>query len=106
FSFLMLIFLGACVASPHKRSFIADETARAHGWARVDIHAPPFSLVAYDVPRGQSDVLTVFIGGDGMVWANGLPPVDPTPRDPLVLRMALAHPYGAAAYLARPCQYL
>jgi pimeloyl-ACP methyl ester carboxylesterase len=35
-----------------------------------------------------------------------LPSADPTPRDPLALRLALAHPGANAVYLARPCQYV
>ena len=42
-----------------------------------------------------------------MAWINAAQPsFDPTPRDPLALRLALAQPVGAAAYLARPCQYI
>jgi len=32
------------------------------------------------------------------------PSQDPTPVDPLALRLALVQPTGNAAYLARPCQ--
>jgi dienelactone hydrolase len=51
--------------------------------------------------------LTIYIEGDGLAWTTPtLASSDPTPRDPLGLRLALAHPGGAAAYLARPCQYV
>jgi len=67
-----------------------------------------FDLVAYvpDHPL-SSDRLTVYIEGDGLSWITGTQPsTDPTPRDPLALRLALAQPEGNAAYLARPCQYV
>jgi dienelactone hydrolase len=51
--------------------------------------------------------LTVYIEGDGLAWINGQQPSsDPTPNNPLALRLALAHPKGNAAYLGRPCQYV
>ena len=34
-----------------------------------------------------------------------MPSTDPTPTDPLALKLALAHPEGQAVYLARPCQF-
>jgi hypothetical protein len=54
-----------------------------------------------------SDTLTVFIEGDGLAWiAPSLPSDDPTPANPLALRLALKHQDGNAAYLGRPCQYI
>jgi len=48
----------------------------------------------------------VYIEGDGLAWlTRSQPSQDPTPRDPLALRLALAHAGRAAVYLARPCQF-
>ncbi|MDW5441780.1 alpha/beta hydrolase [Polaromonas sp. SM01] len=53
------------------------------------------------------EYLTVYIEGDGLAWINGQQPSsDPTPNNPLALRLALAQPKGNAAYLGRPCQYV
>lgn len=39
-------------------------------------------------------------------WISGeTPSPDPTPTDPLALKLALAQPDGQAVYLARPCQF-
>ena len=55
----------------------------------------------------QSAQLTVYIEGDGFAWiTDSQPSLDPTPIDPLALRLALAQPEGNAVYLARPCQYV
>jgi pimeloyl-ACP methyl ester carboxylesterase len=66
-----------------------------------------FSLMAYmPITITPSPSLTVYIEGDGLAWVGGSrPSQDPTPVDPLALRLALAQPAGNAAYLARPCQY-
>ncbi|TAD91229.1 MAG: hypothetical protein EAZ99_03825 [Alphaproteobacteria bacterium] len=55
--------------------------------------------------RGQGRVLTVLIEGDGLAWISAREPsADPTPVDPIALRLAgqIAEP---VAVLARPCQY-
>jgi len=54
----------------------------------------------------QTDLLTVYIEGDGLPWSSrSRPSADPTPLQPMGLQLAVRDP-GAAAYLARPCQYL
>lgn len=54
-----------------------------------------------------SDLLSIYIEGDGRAWLNRFTPAaDPTPRDPLALRLALQDPASAVAYLARPCQFV
>ena len=51
--------------------------------------------------------LTVYIEGDGAEWHTKYqPPADPTPDNPLTLRLALRDPDARVAYLGRPCQYL
>lgn len=70
--------------------------------------AAKFELRSY-VPKIKlhADVLTVYIEGDGLAWLSGTRPSDnPTPVRPVGLELALRHPRGAAAYLARPCQYV
>lgn len=57
-------------------------------------------------PDGETEHLIVYIEGDGFAWVNrATPSSDPTPHDPIALRMAAADPSPAVLYLARPCQY-
>lgn len=54
-----------------------------------------------------AEILTVYIEGDGLAWRNRYTPSsDPTPTNPVGLKLALADSSPAVAYLARPCQYL
>ena len=56
--------------------------------------------------RGQGALLVAYIEGDGQAYAGrNAPSLDPTPREPGALLLALADPAPAKAYLARPCQY-
>lgn len=55
--------------------------------------------------RLQGDVLYVYIEGDGSPWINGTRvAVDPTPVNPVMLRLMTAadHP---AVYIGRPCYF-
>jgi dienelactone hydrolase len=109
FSCLILLLVSACaqMPSPQQRRDAADRLAATHGWHAVMVPARAFDLLAY-VPAhfAPSMTLTVYIEGDGLAWVNpSQASDDPTPADPLALRLALSQPDGLAVYLARPCQY-
>jgi dienelactone hydrolase len=97
----------AAVESPAQRQAAADALAVASGWQRVTLASRPLSLVAYGPPAPKpSAPLFVYLEGDGLAWlSRSTPSPDPTPRDPVALKMALRQPGGNAVYLARPCQY-
>lgn len=106
----LLTLCSACatIPSPTERRAIAESLAAGHDWQASVLPAGGFDLVAY-APRHihAAESLTVYIEGDGFAWVTGARPSnDPTPRDPLALRLALAQPFGNAAYMARPCQYV
>lgn len=101
-------FACSTIPSPEQRRQLADELAALHGWQATRLPAENFSLIAYHAERFvPAERLTVYIEGDGFAWISpSQPSSDPTPRDPLALRLALVQPEGNAAYLARPCQYV
>lgn len=108
--FSLLPLLPACteIPSAQERQNHADALVAAKGWQRLRIPAGRFDVAAY-VPQGVSpgQTLTIYIEGDGFAWVSSdTPSTDPTPREPLALELALEHPAGNAAYLARPCQYV
>ena len=54
----------------------------------------------------MSDILTIYLGGDGTPWIQGRYIArDPTPRNPLALKLFIQDP-APAAYIARPCYYV
>ena len=84
----------------------AIHLAQAAGWKWSSVQAGDFDLATAQ-PAGQhADTLRIYLEGDGRAY---LTPTrassDPTPTDPVGLKLALAQPTGYAAYLARPCQY-
>jgi dienelactone hydrolase len=112
----LLFLLAGCVAiaPPAERLAEADRLAESHSWRRILLDAPPFVLAAY-LPDGLVDdgatpgdaELTIYIEGDGLAWLSPRrPSADPTPIDPLALKLALRDQAERVAYLARPCQFV
>jgi pimeloyl-ACP methyl ester carboxylesterase len=99
--------LAACSgADMAPRARKAALLARDAGWSHRVIAAGSFDITSVSSPAGASDLLTVYIEGDGLAFLDrATVSDDPTPLDPLALRLALAAPQRPAAWLARPCQY-
>jgi hypothetical protein len=103
-------FLFACSSIPSgkERAYSAIQKAELQGWKPLEIDAGDFKLFAL-LPNIQptSQILNVFIEGDGLAWlSRSQPSFDPTPINPVSLNLALQFPTNTAiAYLARPCQY-
>lgn len=106
---LACTLLSACMHVPElaQRQQTAAQLAAARGWQAQLLDTGPFVLLSYQPPVARpSRELTVYIEGDGLAWlSRDTPSSDPTPLDPLALRLALAQTEGTAVYLARPCQY-
>jgi pimeloyl-ACP methyl ester carboxylesterase len=107
---LLLCLLVTACSSVQERRSMGRELAEKAGWTWETLDGGPFLLAAAVAPGKNSPILTVYLEGDGFAYARpSQPALDPTPADPVALRLALAHPRtGAAvnvAWLARPCQY-
>ena len=86
----------------------ADRIARSGQLVPLALDAGPFTLAGYRrAGTMRGDTLIVYIEGDGNAWINrGRLAEDPTPSDPLALRLAAADDAPNVVYLARPCQYV
>jgi pimeloyl-ACP methyl ester carboxylesterase len=104
---LLMLVLALAGCSLRDRQALGPELAAAAGWRWQSLAAGPFDLAVALRPSTGGDTLTVYIEGDGLAYLSPTErAMDPTPTDPLALRLALAHPgNGPVAYLARPCQY-
>lgn len=102
---LLLGLAVAGCAGPSARQATADTLAAEGGLAAERIAAGPFDLAAWRRPA-EASAITIYIEGDGHAWTErSRPSPDPTPREPLALRLAALDPAPAVAALARPCQY-
>jgi len=108
--FLSLILLGACstLKTPPERLASASGLAEQYDWQAQSILTTDFDIMSYQ-PSKTADrysLLTIYIEGDGLAWLTKRKiSSDPTPINPVGLKLALNHPQGNATYLARPCQY-
>jgi hypothetical protein len=110
---LVVFFLlsAACsgIPTPSERILDARQLAENKGFKSLIIESKPFLLQSYYrfSENKETATLTVFIEGDGFAWASrNQPSFDPTPINPVALKMALQSQDDHVAYLARPCQYL
>lgn len=110
---LSCILLGLAVTSctttpgPAERGELAANLARSSGMVKTIVQANGFALVAYQRSGAPGKPMHVYIEGDGYAWASRRRLSDnPTPTDPLTLRLAVQDTAENVVYLARPCQYL
>lgn len=102
---LAVLGLAAC-ASPARH---ADDLARRSGFTRELVAGDGFLHRIYRNAAasgaGVSGTLHVYIEGDGRPYRRpDLIAADPTPRDPMMLRLMALDP-GPSIYLGRPCYF-
>jgi len=109
-----LVASGCANVSHRDRIASAQVLVASSGWVLAGLPGAPYPLMSAQPrhPAGTRHVpsLVVYIEGDGLAWiSRDQPSLDPTPINPIALRLALAHPVQpgeAVAWLGRPCQYL
>lgn len=79
-----------------------DQHAAGLGLDRHVVRELEFDHAIYEKSGTRSGRLHVYLDGDGTPWIAGRPADDPTPRDPLVLRLMALDP-SPAIYIGRPC---
>jgi hypothetical protein len=100
-----LFGLAACSAV-EQRGQLADDVANHAGMKKSIIQTDSFGITTYKKIASEGQDLTVYIEGDGFAWAErGRVSANPTPKQPLVLRLAAQDNSPNVIYLARPCQY-
>ncbi|MDP1966698.1 MAG: hypothetical protein Q8K93_31410 [Reyranella sp.] len=96
----------ACGHSGIGRDATAAGIAQVAGLAPEVSKGTSFDLQIYRRDGGKPGPLFVYIEGDGFAYLDSrTPSTDPTPVDPLALRLAAADPGPAVLYLGRPCQF-
>ncbi len=96
--------------SPLARRAQVVEWTMSNDFQRFELEEEKFSLVGY-VKRTSSSYgeqeVHVYIEGDGKAWVSrSRISLDPTPINPLGLKLALQDPASTVIYLGRPCQFL
>jgi hypothetical protein len=100
-----------CVSklSPKVRQQTADTVAQAGNLVQQKIATDDFLLTTYQRFDATSDnkQMVVYIEGDGMAWiSRDQLSSNPTPVQPVALKLASIDTNINVLYVARPCQYL
>lgn len=106
---LATLVLGGCAGAS---SSLATRHSTAIGIAapaamneRI-IAAGNFNLTAWERAPKPNEPVNLYIEGDGLAWLNKYTKsMNPTPPDPLALRLAAIDQAANVIYMARPCQY-
>ncbi len=98
---LVAVLVTAACRSPAQ---VFAERAGGHGMRAEIVSGAPFDHVLFWQPRRASRSLHVYIDGDGTPWVVDRPAHDPTPRNPLMLRLMNLDP-NPSLYLGRPCYH-
>ena len=105
--FVLACAATACVPPDRHRTPGACPVPACSDWAHRMFAHDAIPLVGFRKPGDGKDRLTVYIEGDGTAWrSRSRVSADPTPKNPVALRLALRDPRPGLLYLARPCQYL
>ena len=107
FIIILVSFLFSGCVGHRMLKTLANDIAKESNLQPVFIRTSTFNLKGYFRFSNPLAPLTVYIEGDGLAYLNrNMPSANPTPRDPLGLRLAAIDRGENVLYLARPCQYV
>ena len=106
-SLVTLFLLSACKSAPVEQEYAADNQANLqYVQGAPYVHAVYVNTPAFEhqTKHSRGRFLHVYIEGDGKAFENGRVSVNPTPENPLVLRL-MSQDKEPAVYLGRPCYF-
>lgn len=102
----LFVALCACNRSIGARTSLAADTANKQLPIHAMVPAGAFQLASYARVTTPGATARLYIEGDGLAWlGNQEPSLNPTPTDPIALKLAARDPAANVVWLARPCQY-
>ncbi len=108
---IIVIFLGGCgytIPTPSQRMATVQNLTKSKTLIKKIIKTKEFDI--YSVSRNLSScknkTVDIYIEGDGLAWVTSdTISNNPTPIDPVGLKLFLKDYHKCSVYLARPCQY-
>ena len=95
----LLLLCGCTINSLTDRYAQANFIAAQAGMEKHFIQTQTFDLAAWIKPTAKPDLLTVYIEGDGLAWISRTRlSADPTPKNPLAMKLATIDPRLNVAY--------
>lgn len=103
---LVAIFLCSC-SNVSQRIELGEQLRAKAGLQKRTYQTRLFTIVSFQKREEKNTLVTFYIEGDGRAWINRRRVSEnPTPTDPVALKLAIADKSGNVVYLARPCQFL
>ncbi|APS82022.1 hypothetical protein [Piscirickettsia salmonis] len=103
-AFIVIIIVVLYGCSSHLQR--AEKKAKSTGFHFELLATNDFQLVSVYRVSPEIKFTQVYIEGDGLAWLDRYRlSANPTPRDDMVLELALSDPTPNVIYIARPCQY-
>ncbi len=101
---LLPFLLVACSAVSRHETALRIASSASLTEKRIDV--PPFILTSFERVQLTGHVAHLYIEGDGLAWlGRNVPSLDPTPKNPVALKLAAQDSASNVIYLARPGQY-
>jgi dienelactone hydrolase len=100
--------LGACATpTPRERFEDAQRLGRDAGFATSTVRTTKLPTVSFVKDGPAAADIVVYLEGDGFAFVTPyLPSEDPTPINPVALKLAMRDARPRIVYIARPCQYV
>jgi len=105
---LVTIYITGCatISLFRDRLSLAEDIASKVGFKKEYVKAGDFTLMTYQRFNKFSDSISIYIEGDGRAWeTKHRLSEDPTPSNPIALKLATIDPADNVAYIARPGQF-
>lgn len=106
---LLFIGCGHKIPTPQERTQNIQNLTKSSKLSNHIYKTSLFNIAAYttDLRSCSGKNIHVYIEGDGLAWISSRRVSDdPTPVNPLGLKLALQDAHQCVAYLSRPCQYV
>lgn len=85
----------------------ANRIALSGGLKMVKMKGETFQFLTWQRAGNSNLPIHIYIEGDGFAWASrSRPSMNPTPKNPVALRLAAKDTAENVIYLGRPCQYI
>lgn len=100
------IIAGCSLSSLKERHDTAAEIALPSRMTERVISVGIFNLTLWERISKQDSPINIYIEGDGLAWLDSrTKSMNPTPPEPIALRLAALDKADNVIYMARPCQY-
>ena len=103
-----IVIISGCATIPliANRYNNAEEIAQSARFERSYIKSDNFTLTVYSRIENPGNPIVIYVEGDGFAYRDRFRvSIDPTPTDPVAMRLAATDPSSNIAYIARPGQY-